>query len=352
LAIRLIHVGLGVRGRHWIDVVRDRDDYTSVAYVDAVEQAVRDVRALPGLADARFFASLGEAVATVGADAALIASPSALHAPHAAEALDAGLAVLIEKPLAATLSDAAALIGHARTVGRPLMVAENYRFFPAERTVRTMLADGAVGRPRAALCIDRRDQPSHTQGPWVRGMEHPFLTEIAVHHFDSFRYFFALRPSTIFVAGYNPPGSTYERNGATEALIELDGGLPIQYSGTMVATRYEYQLAIEGDRGDLWTDRRRVWARPRGRRFFRPCPLVPVPRGDELPYPRAGTTSLLNQFRDAVLAGRRPETSADDNIWTLAMVEAAILSAREGRQVAIDEVFTTPMKTAAGVDAR
>jgi len=78
---------------------------------------------------------------------------------------------------------------------------------------------------------------------------------------------------------------------------------------------------------------------------------VPVPRGDELPYPRAGTTSLLNQFRDAVLAGRRPETSADDNIWTLAMVEAGILSTREDRQVAIDEVFTSDMKALAGLAA-
>jgi hypothetical protein len=64
-----------------------------------------------------------------------------------------------------------------------------------------------------------------------------------------------------------------------------------------------------------------------------------VPKGDELPYPKAGTVSLLNQFRDAVLHGRVPETSADDNLWTVAMVEASILSHREGRKVAISDVL-------------
>ena len=63
-----------------------------------------------------------------------------------------------------------------------------------------------------------------------------------------------------------------------------------------------------------------------------------MPKGDELPYPKAGTVSLLNQFRDAIRHGRVPETSAADNLWTLAMVEASVLSHREGRKVSIAEV--------------
>jgi predicted dehydrogenase len=66
---------------------------------------------------------------------------------------------------------------------------------------------------------------------------------------------------------------------------------------------------------------------------------VAVPKGDELPYPKAGTVSLLNQFRDAVRDGRVPETSVDDNLWTLAMVEAGIRSHREKRRIAIAEVL-------------
>jgi predicted dehydrogenase len=76
-----------------------------------------------------------------------------------------------------------------------------------------------------------------------------------------------------------------------------------------------------------------------------------VPKGDELPYPKAGTVSLLNQFRDAVRQGRTPETSADDNLWTIAMVEASISSHRQGRRVAIDEVFDPAARREAGLRA-
>jgi predicted dehydrogenase len=254
---------------------------------------------------------------------------------------------MVEKPLSCHLQDAMLVVEKARAAGRPVVVAENYRFFPAERTMRHMLDEEIVGRIASAICTDRRDQPSHTQGPWVKGLEHPFLTEIAIHHFDSFRYLFNRQLASVFAKSYNPPGSSYDQGAAAEALIELEGGVAIQYSGTMIANRYEYSLWVEGDEGDIWTDRKRVWRRSKGHRFFRPVKLLPVPKGDERPYPKGGTVSLLNAFRDALLDGKIPETSGEDNLWTLAMVEASILSDRNGRRVWIDEVLPPLLKNEA-----
>jgi predicted dehydrogenase len=349
--IKLIHVGVGVRGRHWLDIVAHHADFVSAACVDKDEKALQEARTVAGQEHGKFFGSLEDALTDVQADAALIASPTSLHARHTLQALNAGLAVMVEKPLATSLTEAASLAERARAVARPLMVAENYRFFPAERTLRRMLDDGIAGRVGSAVCVDRRDQPSQTQGAWVKSMDHPFLSEIAVHHFDSFRYLFTRQPISVFARSYNPPGSTYDGRAATQALIEMEGGFPIQYSGTMVASRYEYGLWIEGESGDLWTDRKRVWWRPRGRRFFWPVRLVPVPKGDELPYPKAGTVSLLNQFRDAMTQGKAPETSAEDNLWSLAMVEASVVSDRDGRKVPIDEVLTPLLRRQAGIPA-
>jgi predicted dehydrogenase len=349
VAIRLVHVGVGVRGRHWLDIVAQHPDFASVACVDTSDAVLQEARSSPGQEHGRFVHTLAEALSATSADAVLIASPSFLHARHTIEAIDAGLPVLVEKPLAPSLPDAVAVIERARAAGQPVMVAENYRFYPAERTVRRLLDEEIAGRLSSVVCIDRRDQPADTQGPWVKGAEHPFLAEIAVHHFDSFRYLFNRQPASVMTTSYNPRGRTYERRAAIEALIELEGGLPIQYAGTMVATKYEFSLWIEGEKGDIRTDRNRVWWRPRGRRFFRPSKLVSVPKGDELPYPRAGTVSLLNQFRDAVLHGTVPETSAADNILTLAMVEAGIVSDREGRVVRLDEVFPADLRRRAGL---
>ena len=352
MTIKVVHIGVGGRGRHWLDFVAQHPDFAAVACVDIDEKALESARRAPGQEHGTFCKSLQDALARTQADAVLITSPSFLHSKHALEALDAGLAVMVEKPFGCNLAEAQTVVDRAGAVGRPVMVAENFRFFQAERTLRHMLDEGAVGRIAAAVCVDRRDQPSHTQGPWVKSMAHPFLREIAVHHFDSFRYLFNRQPVAIFAASYSPPGSDYDEHAAVNAVIEFDEGLPIQYSGTLVANRFGYNLWVQGDRGDIWTNRRWVWWRPKGQRFFRPVRLVPVPKGDEQRYPKAGTVSLLNQFRDAVIEGKTAETNGEDNLWTLAMVEAGILSVHERRKVQLSEVFTAPGEKPGGTGSK
>ncbi|HWP24701.1 MAG TPA: alkaline phosphatase family protein [Candidatus Binatia bacterium] len=338
MTIRILHIGTGSRGRHWLEIVRDYPDAVTVGCVDNDAQALDEARRLVGPRAVQFHTDLSAALSEVQADVALITSPSFLHAEHALKALEAGLTVLTEKPFATRLSDAHEVICKARAVGKHIIVAENYRFFRAERTVAHWLARGRLGRIGTVVCVDRRQQPPSEQAPWVAHVEHPQLEEIAVHHFDSFRYLFQRNAAAITARTFNPAGSLYRSGAATEALIEMEGGVRILYFGTLVSHRYEYSLSIEGEDGCLWSDRKRVWWRRKGARFFSPVRLVPVPKGDERPYPRAGTTSLLNQVRDAVLHNQEGETSGSDNFWTLAMVAAAAQSAKESRQVALSEV--------------
>ncbi|MEO8464109.1 MAG: Gfo/Idh/MocA family oxidoreductase [Gammaproteobacteria bacterium] len=344
--LRLLHVGTGGRGAHWLDFIAQRDDVTSVACVDVDERALtaaRDKYRCEGFTD------LAVALERAEVDGVLIASPSLLHGPHAIQALEAGFPVMVEKPLAANLAEAVTVVERARTLGRPLMIAENYRFFRAERTVRKLLESSAIGRVSGAVCVDRRDQPSRAQGSWVKRMKEPFLTEIAVHHFDSFRYLFGNSPTRVWTRTFNPRGSDYDGNGAMEALIELRGGEKIQYSGSFVGSRYQYKLSIRGDGGTIETDRSRVWLRRTGERKLSLVEPVPMPDGEPLRYPAAGMVAMLAQFRAAIEQGTEPETSGRDNLWTLAMFEAAGHSASTGQFTAIDDVFGADLRTRAGI---
>ena len=344
--MKLIQVGIGRRGHHWLDFLNGRPEVQTVACVDVDQAALDAVRDRTG---GKFYTSLGRALAETAADAVLITSPSEAHAEQARQALRAGLAVMVEKPLACSLDEAATIVGEARRAGRPLMVTENYRFFRAERTLRRFLDEGRLGRIHSVVCIDRRDQPSGTQGAWVRDMAQPFLIEIAVHHFDSFRYLFNRRPIAVWGRAFNPEGSNYRQNAAAETLLDMEGDLHIQYSGSFVGSRYEFALEIAGEHGDVRTDRSKVWWRPSGRKAFQEVAPVALPEGEALRYPLAGMASMLTQFRDAVDHGKPPETSGADNLWTLAMFEAAVRSSQSGRYVTIDETLTPELKARAGI---
>jgi len=344
MTLRVIHVGLGGRGGHWLDFIAQRSDVISVGFVDSSREMIEKARARPNLANGKFFERLQDALAAVPADFVLIASPSFLHAQQSLQALNAGLAVLVEKPLGVTLPEAAAVAKRARELGRPLVVAENYRFFQAERTLRAFLDSGTAGRINNVIVIDRRAQASNTQGPWVKSMPHPFLTEIGVHHFDAFRYLFARELVSVLASSFNPTGSDYDHEGGAHALLEFADGLKLQYTGTFVASRYDYEMRIEAANGEVKSNRSKVWWRPKGERKFRELPAQPLPPGEVQRYPLAGMTTILNQFIGALQGRGVPETSGDDNLWTLAMLEAAILSVREKRRVSIAEIFPPALR--------
>ena len=341
MGIKIVQVGAGLRGRQWAGFVKAHPDVECVAIVELDAAAREKARPMLGGGCAEF-ADVAEALQKVKADAALIVSPSSTHAEVAIRCLDAGLTVMVEKPLAVTVDEGRRVLERAREVGKQVIVAENYRFFPAERTVLRLLREQFLGRLDNAIMIDRRHQPSRVEGPWFGQIEYPQLQEIATHHFDSLRGFFGAKPNSIHVRAWNPPWTDYKHGANTEALVDF-GHMQVQYLGTLLSHRYGFSLWVEGEKGVLWTNRRIVMWRPGGSRWFRPIRNDKVPKGDEKPYPQGGTTTLLNSLRDAVLKGTPAETRGEDNIWTVAMVEAGKRSDRERRTVDLAEVYPNPV---------
>src|SRR5207248_4808268 len=94
---------------------------------------------------ARTSASLTEALADETIDAVIVATNPATHLELAAEALEAGKHVLVEKPLALTASDCRALGAQAREAGLVLMVGHTFRFSPSVQYVRELLKQRELG---------------------------------------------------------------------------------------------------------------------------------------------------------------------------------------------------------------
>ncbi|QPP07493.1 Gfo/Idh/MocA family oxidoreductase [Streptomyces bathyalis] len=93
-----------------------------------------------------------EMLAAGGLDAVMVLSPDHLHARCVLDALRAGVAVFVEKPLAITTDDCDLVLRTARTTGSRLYVGHNLRHAPFVRRMRQLVLDGAVGRVRAVWC--------------------------------------------------------------------------------------------------------------------------------------------------------------------------------------------------------
>jgi predicted dehydrogenase len=117
-----------------------------------------------GEAPARVMNVLAELLADPSIDAVYIATPHAHHGAYIRAALAAGKAVLCEKPLVTTRTEAQALVDLARAQGVFLMEALWTRFLPAYELAGRWLREGAIGELRAmqsSFCFPAAYDPQH-----------------------------------------------------------------------------------------------------------------------------------------------------------------------------------------------
>jgi len=131
---RLGFLGVGWIGRQRLDAV--------------AESRVADVAAIADPALAGALDTLDELL-EADVDGIVIATPSALHAEQAIAALEHGLAVFCQKPLALDAAGARRVVEAARREDRLLGVDLSYRFTEAGRCVRDVVRSGELGEIRA-----------------------------------------------------------------------------------------------------------------------------------------------------------------------------------------------------------
>jgi UDP-N-acetylglucosamine 3-dehydrogenase len=139
---RIAVVGAGSMGRHHARVVAESREAELVAVVDPSDTA-DDVAYRHR---SRRIASLDELLASERPDAAIVAVPTLEHAGVATRLLEEGIPLLVEKPIAATLGEAHAMVELAERTGVPLTVGHVERFNPAVRALEEKMRGAELGR--------------------------------------------------------------------------------------------------------------------------------------------------------------------------------------------------------------
>jgi predicted dehydrogenase len=141
--VRIGLVGCGYWGPKVIRAAASLPDVEVAALIDFRED-LREAL-LRHYPLARSTATLGEALAAGPLDAVIVATNPATHVEVAAEAIEGGCHVMVEKPLALSAADCRALGAKAQAAGLVLMAGHTFRFSPLVNHVRSLVESGDLG---------------------------------------------------------------------------------------------------------------------------------------------------------------------------------------------------------------
>jgi predicted dehydrogenase len=175
--VRLAMIGCGGMARsHVTNIIKQQDTTQIVAVYDPSEAAYAEMREI-FVAAGLLVPPNAQDLSTLlndnrgSLDAAFIVTPHAYHYEQARVCLEAGLDVLLEKPMVVTAEEARNLINVRDKTGKLLVIAFNGSLSPQIRTVSNMLRSGELGSIMNVVAFVWEDWSTHYYGHWKQNAE-------------------------------------------------------------------------------------------------------------------------------------------------------------------------------------
>jgi len=215
---------VGTRGlvdKGGLNAFRNVEDAELVAVLSSDAERAKEFGAEHGVETAT--ADMDEFLAAPGLEAVWIASPTWRHHEQGRAALEAGKHVLLEKPLAYDSKSGWDLVETARKAGVVLATGYQARWVPGHRTMKQLIADGAIGD----VSVARTYYGIHRPGPppeWRQKRETArwgALSDVGTHHIDLIRM---LLGEVAEATGYHARHLGFETDDAVAAALRLESG--------------------------------------------------------------------------------------------------------------------------------
>ena len=251
--IALGFIGTGGNARGHIAQMSKMEEVEIRAFADPSERSLelalqRIGQPVPTFADYK------EMIAQADLDAVVISTPHTLHYEQVMFALEHGLHVEVEKPMACTSTHARALVAKQQETGCVLCIGYQRHFQPSFRWVRDQIAAGRIGNVTFLQCYQGQN--------WLRGHENEWrldpalggggqLNDSGSHLVDIILWITGLKATSAF-AYIDPRGSRVDINSAIS--VQFAGGAigNISIVGDQVANKIWEDMTIAGDRGVIW----------------------------------------------------------------------------------------------------
>jgi UDP-N-acetylglucosamine 3-dehydrogenase len=325
--LRVAVVGLGAMGRSHLRVLRTRDDVDVVALVDPNDDGAGPTTGLP------LHRTL-DPMLEAGVDACVVAAPTEEHAAIAIRLADAGVATLVEKPLASDVVAGRCVLAAFARSGVVAAVGHVERYNPAIRAMRNRLSGGELG--------DLFQMTTSRQGPFPgRIRDVGVVKDLATHDLDLAEFVTGIRYGGLAARTAHRSGRPHEDLLAVVGW--LADGTVTNHLVNWLSPMKERRIVVTGERGCFVADTLtadltyfanadvehewEVLARFRG-----------VSEGDMIRYaiPKPEPLAVqMEQFLRAVRGLSNDTVSLRDGLAALILAESTLRAASSGEVVRI-----------------
>jgi UDP-N-acetylglucosamine 3-dehydrogenase len=329
--IRVGLAGLGSMGRNHLRVIEANPGARLAAIADPVPATLEAANTRIGAAG---FSEPLAMIAEADLDALVIAAPTTAHVPLALAAIQRGIAVLVEKPLASTVDEALTIVAASKATGVPVQVGHVERFNPAVRELGRLLGEGWLSSVYAIT--------SRRAGPFPARIRDVGVTvDLATHDVDICSWIAGERPVRVHAETAQRIHADHED--LLFGLLHFPSGVVAQLDVDWLTPAKRRQLVVVGEEGMFELDyltQRLTFTRATDTTNPRLIGgYAPTFEGEiaELPVPTGEPLALeLEAFLRVVRDGGRPEIDAEDGCWAVAIARGLLESATERRLVELD----------------
>lgn len=325
LRIGIIGVG-GIAFRH-IRSFLESPDAEIAALVDTDSGRLKEAQnKAPELVEIPVYSKYTDMIAVGGIDAVVICTPHTLHYQQTIDSLDAGLHVLIEKPMVCTTQHARSVLKKAKEVGKVVMIAYQRHFQPQYRYIRDTVRSGALGEVTFVSALQCQKWKKAVAGTWRLVPELSGggqLNDSGSHLLEIILWTSGLTAKSV---------QAYIDNCDTP--VDINSALSMEFTNGAQGT-----VSIVGD-APCWHEDFTIWG-TKGVIFYRNGKLVHCSESGEtiepVDLPEGGNVD--QGFCDVIMGRDMNWVPAECGLRVIELTEAAWISAKNGNPCEISTLY-------------
>ena len=317
-----------------VEAIRGQPNSDVVAVMSSQIARARGYAAETNIPQA--YDSLDAILSDPAIDVVYISTTNELHAQQTLAAARAGKHVLCEKPLALSLDDAREMVATCQAAGIVMGTNHHLRNAATHRTLRRLIAEGAIGTPLAARVFHAVYLPPRLQGWRLSKPESGagVILDITVHDADTLRFVLDDEVAEVTALAAQQGLGTSGVEDAVMGVMRFHGGVLAQFHDAFTIRHALTGLEVHGTDGSLIGEHVMTQEPENGRVFLRrngTVEEVNVGERENL-YVRA-----VRLFNRAVRGQGQPSATGEDGIRSLAIGLAVQGSVRSGQRVYVQD---------------